>query len=419
MATSIDQTVIDTGSLDTTGAKITLMENITVSDASFFSGLPAATIFDGSGNTITVTNPEWPGLFSTAVTVTNLTIDSSGGAQVDSAGWFFASGVGGIAYACTNNADVSGNNTGGIFGASSNGLALSCTNNGDVMTNGNGGIFGGTSTGKAVGCLNTGDIGSACGGIFGINSVATAINCGNTGYIHTVDGNGNALSNGGIFGYGPYTVDEPSTAINCYSSGGAGAEAGGIFGAYYYSTSSAINCYSTTGYIHGGLSSDISQTNCYASESWDNTAANAALAGTNGSVWNTATSPYTLASFGSDYEGLKALYPQDSLPTVLDLAKELGIPERVRAFAIAVKARDDTTLYSTLSAMASSNTYSYTAGEAASLYALMTGIDTTRGMTLIVPVSAGGGGGDGAGGGGAGGGYDTGDNGTVDAAAPQ
>jgi len=393
MATSIDQTVIDTGSLDTTGAKITLAENITVSDASFFSGLPAATVFDGSGFTITVTNPDWPGLFSTAVTVKNLTIDSSGGALLvnpgAASGWFFASGIGGIAYTCTNNGPVTGQNNGGIFGGSSNGLALFCTNNGN-LTNGNGGIFGSSSTGKAVGCLNTGDIVAACGGIFGINSVATAINCGNTGVIHDVDEHGTATSAGGIFGYGPYQQYITATAINCYNSSNSPAGVGGIFGDYYYNTSSAINCYSTNGYIHGA-NSNVTTTNCYASESWDNTAANAALVGTNGSVWITATSPYTLFPFRTDYEGMKALYPPGSPPTVFALAKELGILERVIAIAIAVNARDDTTLYSILSAMAS-NTYSYTAAEAASLYALMSGIDTTKGMTLIVPVSSIGGG---------------------------
>ena len=376
---------------------ITLVENITVSDPAFLSVLPAGTIFDGSGYTITVTNPAWSGLFSTAVTVKNLTIDSSGGALLDNAGWFFASGIGGIAYACTNNAPVTGQNTGGIFGGLSNGLALSCTNNGDVMTNGNGGIFGKESTGKAVGCLNTGDIGAACGGIFGIGSIGTAINCGNTGYIRHLDEQNNILRSGGIFGYGQYQNDVTAIAINCYSSGASDSGAAGIFGAFYYSSSSAINCYSTTGNIHGPDIYDLQMTNCYASTIWDNEQANAAtadvsnnaLVGTDGSVWDTSSSPYTLSTFRTDYECVKALYPQSNdLSLVFTLAKNLGIPERVIAFAIAIKARDDTTLNTVMSTIVQGATYSYTAGEAASLYALMTGIDTTKGLTLIVPVSA-------------------------------
>jgi len=391
----VTQAVIAPGyRLVTTGLTITLMENITVSDESFFSGLPAGTIFDGSGNTITVTNPAWPGLFSTAVMVKNLTIDSSGGGLVNSAGWFFASSIGGIAYTCTNNADVTGDYTGGIFGANSTGLALFCTNNGDVVTNGNGGIFGASSTGKAVGCLNTGDIGAACGGIFGMNSVATAINCGNTGYILVLDVNNNPLRAGGIFGYGPYQQDLTSTAINCYSSGDSDPGAAGIFGSFYYSASSAINCYSKTGYIHSGESS-VTTTNCYASTIWDNEPANAALVGTDGSVWVTSSSPYTLSTFRTEYEGVKALYPPQpdplALPNIFSMAKDLGISQKVIALAIAIEARVDTTMYSVLSAVVKGSTYSYSAAEAAILYELMSSIDTTKGMTLIIPVPAGGG----------------------------
>jgi hypothetical protein len=393
MSTSIDQSVIDTGSLDTTGLTITLMENITVSDASFFSGLFNGTTFDGSGNTITVTNPAWPGLFSTVVTVKNLTIDSSGGGLVNSAGWFFASGIGGIACTCTNNADVTGEYTGGIFGANSTGLALLCTNNGDVNTNGNGGIFGSSSTGKAVGCLNTGDIGPGCGGIFGPSSFATAINCGNTGVIQFADENGEQVHGGGIFGMGQLGNDrDTSVAINCYSSSNSPG-AGGIFGNYYYSNSSATNCYSTTGPIIGQYSS-VTTTNCYASTIWDNEQANAALVGTNGSVWITSSSPYALSTFRTDYEGVKIMYPPQpdplALPNIFSLAKDLGISQKAIAFAIAIEARVDTTMYSVLSAIVTDTIYYYSAAEAAILYELMSGIDTTKGMTLIIPVSAGG-----------------------------
>jgi hypothetical protein len=331
--------------------------------------------------------------------VKNLTIDSSGGGLVNSAGWFFASGIGGIAYTCTNNADVTGEYTGGIFGANSTGLALLCTNNGDVNTNGNGGIFGTSSTGKAVGCLNTGYIGPGCGGIFGPSSFATAINCGNTGVIQFADENGNQVNGGGIFGMGQLGNDrDTSVAINCYSSSNSPG-AGGIFGNYYYSNSSATNCYSTTGPIIGQYSS-VTTTNCYASTTWDNIQANAdtadvsnnALVGTDGSIWVTSSSPYALSTFRTNYEGVKALYPLNTLPNIFSMARDLGISHKAIALAITIEARVDTTMYSVLSVVVNGPTYSYSAAEAAILYELMSSIDTTKGMTLIIPVSAGGGG---------------------------
>ncbi|MBG7613663.1 hypothetical protein IU405_15515, partial [Polaribacter sp. BAL334] len=131
-------------------------------------------------------------------------------------------------------------------------------------------------------------------GIFGQYSSGTAINCysmapslGNRG--------------GGIFGGNAVNA----TATNCYSFSTIVDNAGGIFGGYS-SNCNASNSYSlgtigsNAGGVYGGNSSGGSATNCYsANGNWDNVTANSILTGTNGTIWNTISSPYKLISFAT------------------------------------------------------------------------------------------------------------------------
>jgi hypothetical protein len=172
-------------------------------------------VFDGSGHTITINMANFPGLFSTAVTVKNLGVLPGTSTLAGSAGWFFAAGtydvkMGGSATNCYSTGDIGTNNScGGIFGQWSSGLATNCYSIGNIGGNrltvcGGGGIFGEYSLGDASNCYSTGAIGLLSGGIFGRNTLPSgkSTNCYSTGDI-----------NGGndIFG--------ASSSINATSSG--------------------------------------------------------------------------------------------------------------------------------------------------------------------------------------------------------
>jgi len=242
----VTKAFIDIGTPLDNGADYVLTEDISMSTPFTFSGTGSGPItFDGSGHTITVTTDEWLGLFSQALSVSNLGILSSGstfsgfrlrdgrwGYQFvyQSCGWFFASSVGGSATNCYSTGTI-GTRAGGIFGESSEGTATNCYSTGAIGNSG-GGIFGLNSNGTTTNCYSTGAIGNGGGGIFGFSSNGTATNCYSTGAI--------GRDGGGIFGVNSY-----GTATNCYSTGTISFDAGPIFGPL--STGTATNCYSTNG----------------------------------------------------------------------------------------------------------------------------------------------------------------------------
>ena len=175
-----------------------------------------------------------------------------------------------------------------------NNLITNCYSNGPLRQS-SGGILGEKSYGTVKKSYSMGShIGGYAGGIFGGEGHGTAENCFSTSATFGNRG-------GGIFG----GEASNATATNCYSTGTINENCGGIFGGFT-SNCTAINCYSTgsigsnAGGIFGGNSSSNTATNCYiANNSWVNDDANTTLMGTDGTVWNTSTNPYTLIGFGS------------------------------------------------------------------------------------------------------------------------
>jgi hypothetical protein len=161
-------------------------------------------IWDGNVFTITVTKPNWLGLFPAPVNVWNLGILSTDTLNA-AAGWFFRSTIGGSAINCYSTGGIA--NGGGIFGSASSGTATNCYSTGATF-NGGGGIFGVSGTGTATNCYSTGAIGLASGGIFGAAATGTANNCYSTGFT-------GATSSGPIFGIS-------STGTNISSGGSTG-----------------------------------------------------------------------------------------------------------------------------------------------------------------------------------------------------
>jgi hypothetical protein len=104
------------------------------------------------------------------------------------------------------------------------------------------------------------------------------------------------------------------TISNCYSLGNiSGSSAAGIVASMNQYADRIINCYSN-GTISGSNANGICQpnmmfmfmpgmggasfTNCYAANgTFNTTTANANLTGTDGTVWNTSVTPYTLSAF--------------------------------------------------------------------------------------------------------------------------
>jgi hypothetical protein len=265
----IDQAFVDAGSALVNGVAYTVVEDLSMNAPFTIPGDGSGITVDGSGYTVTAAD-QWTGLFSQAVSVSNLGVLSAGSTQ-SSAGWLFADGVGGTATNCYStgvigtsgggifsrfstgsatdcySTGIIGENAGGIFGAGSVGSATNCYSTGAV---GGGGIFGSSSRGSATNCYSTGAIGSSFGGIFGSNS-GSATNCYSTGAIGTTGG-GFGSGGGGIFGSG-FDVDfARGSATNCYSTGTLGSGAGPIFS--QNSPGTTTNCYFT----EGGLWSDAS-----------------------------------------------------------------------------------------------------------------------------------------------------------------
>ena len=254
---------------------------ITISGINFYSGL----IKNGSYESAWVQDPDFPD--DPYMMISQLTIENGfsniniSNLSVNSINSNVASGAGWIGqYAFSINA--------------TNGLFENCSSNG-ALRQGSGGIVGGrTSVTVKNSAFFGSHIGGFAGGIFGETSSGTAINCyslapslGNRG--------------GGIFG----GDSSNATATNCYSHSTIVDNSGGIFGGFS-SNCNASNCYSlgaigsNAGGIYGGNSSGGSATNCYsANGNWNFETANSNLIGTDGSIWNTITSPYKLISFAT------------------------------------------------------------------------------------------------------------------------
>jgi hypothetical protein len=141
-------------------------------------------------------------------------------------------------------------------------------------------------------CYSTGAIsGNAVGGIAGLFNMGAISNCYTTGAI-------SGFYTGGIAG-----PINSGTISNCYTRGAiSGNYAGGIEG--IESSSNISNCYSTGAISRPSFASGISVfstssiTYTYIGNgTWNSTAADAALIGEDGSIWNTSNTPYTLKSF--------------------------------------------------------------------------------------------------------------------------
>jgi hypothetical protein len=257
----VSQAFIDAGTALVNGTDYVLIADVTMTTPFTFAGDGSGVTFDGSGHVIIVPPGAWGGLFSNAISVSNLGIRSTGGFVEASHGWFFAAFVGGSATNCYSTGAISAG----------------------------GGIFGGGSSGTATNCFSTGAIGDSVGGIFGGGSSGTAINCYSTGTI--------AYYGGGIFGWMC-----TGSATNCYSTGYHIGEVGGIFG-YLSPNGTATNCYVTggVGKFGDGMFAQDSPTpvgtsiNCNSSNGWIDTIANNTLTGLN-TIWVSPASntPYTL-----------------------------------------------------------------------------------------------------------------------------
>jgi hypothetical protein len=286
MPTPITQAIIDAGGgtipLNPSTSYI-LMEDISMNAP--FSSVGANVIFDGSGHTITMYAAlPFQGLFSVAVTVSNLGILPSTSTLAPNVGWFFAEYViNGSATNCYSTGPIDNMNCGGIFGANSTGTATYCYSNGTQGIPGItfycGGICGRYFLGNISYCYSIGRIAQSGGGIVGANYLGgTITNCFSIGPIN--------YGSGGILGEASL-----GTAINCYSNGQQLQNyAGGIFGygvgISVPTTVSAIHCYTAEpasafgGAYFGGDSGpyafDIS---CANSAGWNYTISNTALTG--------------------------------------------------------------------------------------------------------------------------------------------
>ncbi len=254
---------------------------IIISGISFYNGL----IQNGSSQSSWVQDPNYPNdpymmiLQTTIVNgfsniyIYNLTVNAVNSDVASGAGWigqsaFSINATNGVFENCSSNGPIR-QGSGGIVGENTAVTVKKSSFLGSHIGGYAGGIFGEKSSGTAIDCYSTApSLGNRGGGIFGGNAVnATATNCYS---FSTIVGN-----SGGIFG----GFSTNCNASNCYSLGIIGSNAGGVY---------------------GGNSSGGSATNCYsANGTWNDDTANSILTGTNGSVWNTFTSPYKLISFAT------------------------------------------------------------------------------------------------------------------------
>jgi hypothetical protein len=178
-------------------------------------------------------------------------------------------------------------------------------NNGNYLGNNVGAISG--SIVKNIGVLsNNSSLKEYCGWIgqqgYGNGADFSITYCYSNGNM-TNDGTGGILGQAFMNG----------TISNCYSLGNiSGSRTAGIVASSNFSASKIINCFSN-GSITGSNAYGIcnidfmmimmgrsSFTNCYiANGAFSSTTANSNLTGTDGTVWNTSVTPYTLSAFNT------------------------------------------------------------------------------------------------------------------------
>ena len=252
------------------GVTVALDGNITDAVGKYFIIGGSNVVFDGSSNTITVSNiVNYTGLINCATTaytatIQKLSVSSSGTTTIiTGGGWVvqgYTSNTGLDAnITCTNcnsTGDMSTSNSGGIFGRFSSGTANYCYSIGGMSATNTGGIFGASSSGKANYCYSTGAITAAgTGGIFGLNSSTSPTSYGTSNYCYS-SGNVVSSTSGGIF-------SGSGVANYCYYTTGT-ISGGGICGGAILNSSFANYCYST-GAINGGgiFRGSGTATNCY------------------------------------------------------------------------------------------------------------------------------------------------------------
>jgi len=291
----------------------------TVSDSTqYFICASSYITFDGSFHTFNVTSANYPGLVQNGnpgtsngfsnITVQNIGVTSSGsGTLLGGRGWIGQPNFGYTASNCIFNRCYA-TGQGNLIGYSAkNSTANYCYFTGNIEQ---GGIF----ANSAVGCI--------------------ANNCFTTG---NVSSNGN--NGGGIFGL----ACSSCTVNYCYTTGSRAQLGGAITGARF-NTGTINNCYCIGGTPIGSNSSSTIYNsyfpyftntygyynNCYLyGNTWSDTAANAILPGTDGTIWTspspgTPNTPYILVSFngqiynpnkvyfdgsGSTYTSSNGLYP--------------------------------------------------------------------------------------------------------------
>lgn len=179
-------------------------------------------------------------------------------------------------------------------------------NNGNYLGNNVGAISG--SIVKNIGVLsNNSSLKEYCGWIgqqgYGNGEGFSITYCYSNGNM-TNDGSGGILGQAYMNG----------TISNCYSLGNiSGSSSAGIVAAKNRNASKISNCYSN-GSITGSNANGICEvymmlarmvggdsfTNCYAADgNFNTTTANSKLTGTDGTVWNTSVTPYTLSAFNT------------------------------------------------------------------------------------------------------------------------
>lgn len=287
---------------------------ITISGIGFYKGL----IKNGSYERQRIQDPNDPNNYiSEYITINgfsniyiiNLNVNSLNSDVASGAGWigqnaFSINATDGIFENCSSNGNIR-QGSGGIVGARTSVTVKNSSFYGNHIGGYAGGIFGEISSGLAINCYSEAPtLGNRGGGIFGGNAVnATAINC--YSFSTIVD---NA---GGIFG----GFSTSSTATNCYSLGTISTNAGGVYG----------------GNSSGGTSSY-----CYsANGNWSDSNANSILKGTDGTIWNTITSPYKLISFATlitSNTSIDQIWIDkhiNNLPILLDINVTLTIAENL------------------------------------------------------------------------------------------
>jgi hypothetical protein len=277
--------------------------------------------FDGSGNTITMSNlSNYPGLIQNGtnlvvgkanIIVQNFNIVGSGASTEtnQNGGWLCQAYYGRASLAnyitnCTNAARITRNNAGGLFG-----------------------VYAGSYTGATMfitNCSNSADMTTAtqgrCGGICGqsagsLGGVLTFTNCMNTGLISTAESGGIVGANAGGENTGGVTF------TNCTNTGNiTGAKSGGIVGSYFGSfytttpliTNTITTCTNTgniTGQYAGGIAGWSFGFNTTSTQSITNSYSTGDISGNNaGGIVGANIGSNTSATYGASVVNITNCY---------------------------------------------------------------------------------------------------------------